>query len=686
VVKERRALFPFDRLNVTRRVSALSVRARVFCGFVVTLGMVAVVAWTAHKGVSAIEGRVASVPTASRSALAADQTALDLTTLRWRIAMYTMSERGEDLKALRHELDAFKAQLAKAEHTGDVAHHPEFAEVRQGAGRLMQTVERTIELIGARKESIAGLAGTGIALTNAASALTDRLVRDGGMEQLPAALRVQQALQSGLLAATRFVASRNPADADAAKVELDRVVLALPGLKEALRDQPRPQRFLASLDEKLPAYGEAIRNLLGNLSALAAAVAERQEVGAELAARTAAIRDSVVEAQRHDVTEVLALIRRVQLRSGWLAIVALVIGLLATWAFGRSVVRPICSLAGSMRRLAGGETSLVVVGRDWRDEIGEMARAVEVFRQGAVERVRLQEERVAAEARAAEERRHLVEEVALAFEEQVRGTLEVVVGRAGEMQCASQSLAACAEATNGQALAAVGRSGEASANVEAVAAAAEELAITIAEVSHQISRSAEIARQAAEQTGQTDVTLRGLTEAVARIGSMTDLIQRIAGQTNLLALNAAIEAARAGEAGRGFAVVASEVKDLAQQTTRAAGTISGQVAGIQQATAGMVQAIAAMAQTTAEVDLIASTVASAIQQQSAATEEITRNAQAAAYGTRDISASVSSVGDSAGMTGSAAAQVLGASRALGAQATALRATASEFLVQIRAAA
>jgi len=154
----------------------------------------------------------------------------------------------------------------------------------------------------------------------------------------------------------------------------------------------------------------------------------------------------------------------------------------------------------------------------------------------------------------------------------------------------------------------------------------------------------------------------------------------------LLALNATIEAARAGEAGRGFAVVASEVKELAHQTTKAAETISGQVTGIEQATAGMVQAIGTIGETTAEVDLIASNVATAIQQQRSATAEITRNAQYAACGTRDISASVSKVGESSSLTGQAAEQVLGASRVLGVQAEALRVRASEFLVQIRAAA
>ncbi len=647
--------------------------------------MIAIVAWTARTSVSAIESRVGGVPAASSAALISDRTAIDLATLRWRIASYTKSENAADLRTLRDALDSFKAHIVLFGQAVGPAHRPEFDQVEGDAGTLVRTVERTIETVATRKEGIAGLVGMGIALTNASSAMTERLVRDGNAE-LPAALRIHQALQSGLLAATRFVASRNPADADAAKVELDRVEAILPSIKAALKDQARLQRLLDSIENKLPAYGDIIHSLLSNLTAQEAALAERQQVGAELGVRTDTIRDGFVQAQQHDVADILTLIKRTQVRLVWLAATAFAIGLIATLAFGRSVTRPIRSLAGTMRRLAGGETGLVVMGQDWGDEIGEMARAVEVFRKGALERMRLQEEHVAIEARAAEERRQVVEAVALAFEHQVGGVVEAVAGRSGELQSASQSLAACADATNEQALAVSERSGEASANVQAVAAAAEELAATIQEVSHEISRSADGARKAAEQTRQTHVILHGLTSAVAHIGSMTELIQRIAGQTKLLALNATIEAARAGEAGRGFAVVANEVKELAHQTTKAAETISGQVAGIEQATVGMVRAIGAIGETTAQVDVIASNVAAAIQQQKNATAEITRNAQYAACGTRDISASVVKVGESSSQTGQAAEQVLGASRVLGVQAEALRVKASAFLVQIRAAA
>ena len=464
------------------------------------------------------------------------------------------------------------------------------------------------------------------------------------------------------------------------------MAVATPALMLALAQQPRLQRQLAVLTDKRPAYTEALHALLANLAALEASMTHRQQLGAELASDIAAIRESFLGAQQRDVQQTLDVVARARFDLGWMTIASLVTGLFATWIIGRSVTRPLRALVGTMRRLAGGDTALLVRGCGLRDEIGEMARNVEIFRQGAVERARLQAEREVAGGMAARDRRRVVEGVDVAVEEQVRGVVEAVASRAEEMQSASRFLATSAAATHARMLAVMGQSGEASSNVEAVAVAAGGLAASIAQVSRQIGRTAEVARQAAERTGQTHATLGGLTEAVARIGSMTELIRTIAGQTKMLALNAAIEAARAGDAGQGFGVVANEVKDLAQQTSRAAETISGQIAGIEEATRSMVKVIGAMGETTAEVDLIAASVAVAVAEQSEATARITLNAETAARGTRDISATVLDVGDSSRATGTAAEKMVGASRALGSQADNLRATASEFLLQIAAAA
>lgn len=652
------------------------------------LGLLAGTTWMARHAVSAIEGRVANIPPAISAALAAEQTAVSVTTLRWHVAVYTGSERGSDLRVLRDDLDGFEALLTNQDANSAVIGHPGFARVRLLASELVHSIEQTIELTQARRSSIAELVRTGAALTIAASALSELLVHDAQFAQLPAALHLQETLQSAVLAGTRFVASRAPADADAdaAQLHIEHMAMVTPALILALAQQPRLQRQLAVLTDKRPAYIEALHALLANLAALEASMTQRQQVGAELASDIAAIRESFLGAQQQDVQRTLDVVARARSALVWMTIASLVTGLLATWIIGRSVTRPLRALVGTMRRLASGDTALLVRGCGLRDEIGEMARNVEIFRQGAVERARLQAEREVAGSMAARDRRRVVEDVAVAFEEQVRGVVEAVASRAEEMQSASRFLATSAAATHARMLAVMGQSGEASCNVEAVAVAAGGLAVSIARVSCQIGRTAEVARQAAERTGQTHATLGGLTEAVARIGSMTKLIRTIAGQTKMLALNAAIEAARAGDAGQGFGVVANEVKDLAQQTSLAAETISGQIAGIEEATRSMVKVIGAMGETTAEVDLIAASVAVAVAEQSEATARITLNAQTAARGTHDISATVLDVGDSSRATGTAAEKMVGASRALGLQADNLRATASEFLLQIAAAA
>lgn len=667
-------------------VRALSVRSRVFCGFALMLVLLIATTWMTRQAVSAIEGRIANVRSAAGAALAAERISLSLTALRSQVAAYIGSERGIDLKMLRDEMESFEAALADSRKAGSAGDNSALAQQQQEAEDLKVAINRTIDLVHARKTSIDLLIRTGIGMTNGMSSLIERLPKVGLAEQFPAALRVQEALHAVLLSASRFVATRDPANADLARVELIRIAAALPGLSFALADFPKVQRSLASLQEKLPACSDAINQLLDNLLALATTLTQREQLGAQLAASIGAIRDGAVLAEQRNAAEASTFVREFRLESSWAAAIAVLVGLLATWTTGRSVTRPLERLVLTMRRLAGGDAAFVVQGCTIRNELGEMARAVEVFRQGAVERGVLQADRDAAGALAATERRRVVEAVALAFEEQVRGVVEAVAGRADDMQSASRSLAASAAATHSRMRAVVGRSGEASANVDAVAAAAESLAGSIAEVSRQIGRAAEVARFANKQTNQTDATLAGLTEAVAHIGSMTDLIGTIAGQTKMLALNATIEAAHAGDAGQGFAVVASEVKDLAQQTARAAEIISRQVKGIQMATASSVEAVGSMGQATAEVDLIAAAVAVAIAEQSAATTLITRNAQTAALGTREISATVLDVGDSASATGDAAEHMLDASRTLGSHADRLRDTASDFLAQIAAAA
>jgi methyl-accepting chemotaxis protein len=337
-----------------------------------------------------------------------------------------------------------------------------------------------------------------------------------------------------------------------------------------------------------------------------------------------------------------------------------------------------------MLQVAEGDLTGEVPFRDRSDEVGKLAGALAVFKQNAAETGRMAEaER--AERAGKEARQQVIEASITRFEKAAEATLEAFAAAAGEMRATSESMTRTADDTNRQAAAVVAASEEASANVQTVATASEELTASIAEISRQVAHSAQISTRAVGEINQTDATVNGLAEAARRIGEVVQLINDIAAQTNLLALNATIEAARAGEAGKGFAVVASEVKALAGQTAKATEEIAGQVAAIQGSTDASVAAIRGIVATIGEINEISTAIASAVEEQGAATQEITRNTQEAARGTQDVSSNIAGVGGGAQQTGAAAARVLSSATALGQRAADLRSDVNRFLAEIRAA-
>ncbi|GIK96731.1 MAG: chemotaxis protein [Alphaproteobacteria bacterium] len=364
---------------------------------------------------------------------------------------------------------------------------------------------------------------------------------------------------------------------------------------------------------------------------------------------------------------------------------SILFGALCAWLFGSSLARPVIAMAEAMRRLVQGDHAVEVPALDREDEIGQMAKSVQVFKDNAVEMERLKAEQAEAERRAADEKKRLMNELADGFETSVGGIVEKVTASANEMQSTAQTLTATAEETSRQSTAVAAASEQASTNVQTVASAAEELSSSIAEISRQVAQSAEIAGQAVADAERSNRQVQGLAEAAQRIGEVVQLITDIASQTNLLALNATIEAARAGEAGKGFAVVASEVKNLANETAKATDEITGQIAGIQQATRDAVDAIQAIGETIGRINEIATTIASAVEEQGAATQEIARNVQQAAAGTQEVSSNIAGVTQAAGDTGAAASQMLAASGELARQGDVLSGEVGKFLQAVRAA-
>lgn len=339
------------------------------------------------------------------------------------------------------------------------------------------------------------------------------------------------------------------------------------------------------------------------------------------------------------------------------AIVMMLLSVILTiWVFYVRISRPLLALTDVMKELAEDRLTIDVPGTRRKDEIGEMARRVVVFRDGMLEARRLREEQDATH-RVETERSARLEAGIAEFEQTIGEVIASLADASADMQASAEGLTGNADQATKQSAVVAAATQQATGNVGAVAGAAEELRNSISEIARQVQASTAITGRAVEEASKTDATVQGLADAAQKVGDVVLLIQDIAEQTNLLALNATIEAARAGDAGKGFAVVASEVKGLADQTRKATDNIHGQISSIQSATDEAVTAIRGIGKTIQEVSEIATAIASAVEQQSSATGEIARNAQEAAAGAEEVLANIAGVSEASEETGSAAAQV-----------------------------
>jgi methyl-accepting chemotaxis protein len=349
----------------------------------------------------------------------------------------------------------------------------------------------------------------------------------------------------------------------------------------------------------------------------------------------------------------------------------------------RSITGPVSRIIAVMERLARDDTSVDVIGQERKDEVGDIARSVQVFKQNALDKTRMEAEAEVAKKKLEGDHKAEMNRLAGDFEAGVAHVVDNVAGASSELEHTAQAMSALAGQVSAQASAVAAASEQAAANVQTVAAATEELSSSVAEIGRQVSESAHVARSAVEEAAHSDAIVRGLSEVAGRIGEVISLITDIASQTNLLALNATIEAARAGDAGKGFAVVAGEVKNLANQTARATEEIGQQITSVQTETGRAVEAIRSVSATIGRIDEISSAIALAVEQQSAATQEIARNVEEAARGTQEVSSNIGGVTSAAGETGTASRTVLSAARRLTEESGALRRQVGDFVAKVR---
>lgn len=355
------------------------------------------------------------------------------------------------------------------------------------------------------------------------------------------------------------------------------------------------------------------------------------------------------------------------------------------WLVIANLTKPIESMKASILRVAEGDTGSEIFGSIRKDEIGEIAGAVHIFKQNIIEADRLRNEQVENEKRVAARRKSEMLQLADQFQQSVGRVVETVSSAATQLEASASQLTVNAASTQDLSGNVASASEQTSANVQGVATAAEQLTATVQEISRQVHESSTIADGAVHQAAKTSESVTNLSHAADRIGAVVELINQIAGQTNLLALNATIEAARAGEAGKGFAVVAQEVKALATQTEKATSEIAAQILTMQGSTREAVDAIAEIVKTISRISDVSGSIASAVEQQGAATQEISRNVIEAARGTTEIASSISAVSRGASETGSASNQVFVSAKSLSSDSNRLHEEVARFLARVRAA-
>ena len=483
--------------------------------------------------------------------------------------------------------------------------------------------------------------------------------------------------------ANTFVINSDPAVATSAMARVKFVENSLQAISST------DEKLVQGLKEAagmLAGYRQAFGTLVENSKSVDQLTAEMAKSTTAIIQGSSALKADLLSDQQRLESESDATIRATERLIVMLATGSFLLG--TAWAFvlGKGISRPMTTMCRAMRELANGNFDVVLPGLGRKDELGEMAAAVEEFKLRAIAKAERDAAAQDAQNRAnsAARRTELIR-FADEFETAVGAIVSNVSASAVQLETAAGTLTRTAETTQSLSSQVASTSEVASTNIQSVASATEELSASVNEIGRRVRESSQIAEAAVLQAQQTDARIGKLSRAAQQIGDVVKLITAIAEQTNLLALNATIEAARAGEAGRGFAVVASEVKSLASQTAKATDEISSHISGMQGATQESVAAIKEIGGTIAQISTIASTIAGAVEQQSSATQEIARSVQNVAQGTHEAAANIVQVNRGATETGSASAGVLNSARTLSAESKRLREELGRFMSNIRAA-
>jgi methyl-accepting chemotaxis protein len=604
------------------------------------------------------------------------------------VGHYALSENDGDLQAAQRSLGQLQDEtnlVAEAYASAGVTHDSMLDDLRGLSERYRNSVTATIRATNDRRANTAELVESATELSTTVAAIVEALAHDpNNPDVLDDSIRLMEEFHSSNASATRFWASRNPADYETTRVDIQAMRRVLDRLMAHRIDNPRVQRFLKAIPEPFGRYTTALEGLIGSTERLAAVTAERNAAAAALTEAADQMRFASVEAQLGTIAGMqidVSSARRLGLLTSALTII---VGLVLAVLIGRGIARPITQITAIMRELADGRTDIVIPHVRRHDEIGAMAVAVGAFKENRILADKLAVERQA-ESQSKEQRAKALELLNLQFEAAASALTSTLSSAAANLKDSAETMFATTQHAGQKSDTVKSAAQQASANVETVASAAEELSMSIDGIDDRVVRSSSIATKAMAHAKRTNQTVQTLVADAQEIGKVLNLIRQIAHQTNLLALNATIEAARAGQSGRGFAVVAGEVKSLAAQTGSATVEIETQIAKIQSVTGNVVAAIQEIVATIGEMSEIAAEVADAVGQQRMATREIAQNAQQASISALEVAHAITSVEEASATTKIEANQVLDAAGQLARHSDELRIQFDKFIAGVQAA-
>ena len=662
----------WNRLGISQKIGfSLGVMMMLLAG-------VTVVAWLNLSTVDMASGVVSGKIEGTLQAGNLKQSILESET---QVTAYILTESDGDLTAARKGLERLRACLDALSVTS-TTNSDRLSELAQSHHDYEAAAATLLAAVGNRRSSSEDFTQAATAIGTTTTAVISALFRENRTDALPIGTKLNDIPQAGTVAVARYLATRNPAYANTAKQLVGSLKDAVESLRGAAPESNRIQKFLKVLGPQISEYTRTIDSLIAATDKSNQAATERKSSAGRLLGAIDTLNQTNVNEQSVAVSTMHNSVTDARATILILSLLALVVAGLAWNILGRAIVTALLGLENTMQRLARGDLAAMVPSQARTDEIGGMAKAVQVFKDN-LRQIDVLNRQQQSEMDAKTRRQAAADQLIQDFSGAVSGVLHTLGDASSEMF--AQAGAMCTTTTSAmERTAAVGEATRhAAANVQLVAEAGDALSQTIQDISGQVSEAASIAREAVADAEKTNVVMQGLAASAQRIGEVVKLIRNIAGQTNLLALNATIEAARAGEAGRGFAVVAHEVKNLSAQTAKATEEIAGQIMAIQKETNGALGAIGAIVNVIIRIDNITSTIAAAVDHQTVATREIASNVRSATEETQRVSSTIVTVNDAITLTKLSAEDVLSASKELADKAEGLRSEVQSFLSVIR---